>query len=239
MRGGEEGLLVGSLGLGAWDREVSVGATEGTVSVQVRGVGAVCALLALLVLAGCSSSSPPPPVGVVADSGFRPGPDGFTFQNYGNTLSDGAVPTNLTAADVEDAVRQRGVRRCRHRQVRPHPRGPGLDGSDEPGDGRRPLLRVLRGRRSGLAEQGKHQHLWGADHQRPGHRQQRHPAEHHRRGLGVPDPRLGAGQEDHREPQPDPGRTGEAAQAPSRPIPTPSPSGSEMAPAATPSPRTR
>ncbi len=71
------------------------------MSIQVRGVGAVCALLALLVLAGCSSSSPPPPVGVVADSGFRPGPDGFTFQNYGNTLSDGAVPTNLTAADVE------------------------------------------------------------------------------------------------------------------------------------------
>ena len=38
---------------------------------------------------------------VVADSGFRPGPNGFTFQNYGDTLSDGAVPTNLTPADVQ------------------------------------------------------------------------------------------------------------------------------------------
>jgi hypothetical protein len=57
-------------------------------------------LLALLVLAGCGSSSPPPKVGVVADSGFRPGPNGFTFQNYGDTLADGAVPTNLTPADV-------------------------------------------------------------------------------------------------------------------------------------------
>jgi hypothetical protein len=37
---------------------------------------------------------------VVADSGFRPGPNGFTFQNYGNVLSDGTVPTNLTPADV-------------------------------------------------------------------------------------------------------------------------------------------
>jgi hypothetical protein len=38
---------------------------------------------------------------VVADSGFRPGPNGFTFQNYGAVLSDGTVPTNLTPADVE------------------------------------------------------------------------------------------------------------------------------------------
>jgi hypothetical protein len=36
----------------------------------------------------------------VADSGFRPGPNGFTFQNYGTTLSDGTAPTNLTPADV-------------------------------------------------------------------------------------------------------------------------------------------
>jgi hypothetical protein len=36
----------------------------------------------------------------VADSGFRPGPNGFTFQNYGDVLDDGAVPTNLTPADV-------------------------------------------------------------------------------------------------------------------------------------------
>jgi hypothetical protein len=49
------------------------------------------------------------------------------------------------------------VRRCQHRQMRPHPRSPGLDAVDEPGHGRRPLLRLLGGRRSGLGEQGQHQ----------------------------------------------------------------------------------
>ena len=67
----------------------------------VGAFGALSVSLALLGLVGCSSSSPPPKVGVVADSGFRPGPNGFTFQNYGDTLSDGAVPSNLTAADVK------------------------------------------------------------------------------------------------------------------------------------------
>jgi hypothetical protein len=37
----------------------------------------------------------------VADSGFRPAPNGFTFQNYGDTLDNGAVPTNLTPADMK------------------------------------------------------------------------------------------------------------------------------------------
>jgi hypothetical protein len=55
----------------------------------------------LLGLTACGSSSAPPKVGVVADSGFRPGSNGFTFQNYGTTLTSGAVPTNLTPADVE------------------------------------------------------------------------------------------------------------------------------------------
>jgi hypothetical protein len=36
----------------------------------------------------------------VADSGFRPDPNGFNFQNFGTTLDDGTVPTNLTPADV-------------------------------------------------------------------------------------------------------------------------------------------
>src|SRR3974390_767656 len=70
----------------------------------VGTIGALGVWLGLLTGAAtaCSSSSPPPPpVGVVADSGFRPGPDGFTFQNYGAVLSDGTVPTNLTPADVE------------------------------------------------------------------------------------------------------------------------------------------
>ena len=73
----------------------------GTRTRSVRAGGALCVTLALLVLAGCSNSSSPPPVGsVVADSGFRPAPNGFTFQNYGGTLTDGTVPTNLTPADV-------------------------------------------------------------------------------------------------------------------------------------------
>jgi hypothetical protein len=62
----------------------------------------VCAgAVALPALAACSGSSSPPPVGVVADSGFRPGPDGFTFQNYGAMLANGATPTNLTPADLQ------------------------------------------------------------------------------------------------------------------------------------------
>jgi hypothetical protein len=72
---------------------------------QVRVTGAVCLCvcvgLATPALAACSGSSSPPPIGTVADSGFRPTPDGFTFQNYGDTLSDGSVPTNLTPADVQ------------------------------------------------------------------------------------------------------------------------------------------
>jgi hypothetical protein len=72
------------------------------------GVIAVLGLgLALPALAGCSgpskSAAPPTPaVGVVADSGFRPGPNGFTFVNYGDQLPDGfTTPTNLTPADVK------------------------------------------------------------------------------------------------------------------------------------------
>jgi hypothetical protein len=37
----------------------------------------------------------------VADSGFRPNTNGFVFANYGDALSDGVVPTNLTATDVQ------------------------------------------------------------------------------------------------------------------------------------------
>ncbi len=59
-------------------------------------VGAVLALSA----AACSSSSPRVPIGTVADAGFRPPDHGFPFENYGNTLPDGAAPTNLTADDV-------------------------------------------------------------------------------------------------------------------------------------------
>jgi hypothetical protein len=67
----------------------------------VRAIGVLCAALMSVLLPACSSSSKPPPIGTVADSGFRPGPDGFTFENYGATLSDGAVPSNLTPGDVQ------------------------------------------------------------------------------------------------------------------------------------------
>jgi hypothetical protein len=58
--------------------------------------------VAFLLAVGCSSSTPPSvPIGTVADSGFRPTANGLPFQNYGSELSDGAMPINLTAADVE------------------------------------------------------------------------------------------------------------------------------------------
>ena len=76
--------------------------TGGTMIKRWRGIGAVGATLSLLVVVvGCSSSSPSTPIGTVADSGFRPPADGLPFQNYGAELSDGAIPINLTAADVQ------------------------------------------------------------------------------------------------------------------------------------------
>jgi hypothetical protein len=58
--------------------------------------------VALLGVAGCTGSShKPAAIGTLADDTFRPAPNGYTFQNYGETLADGSAPTNLTAADVE------------------------------------------------------------------------------------------------------------------------------------------
>jgi hypothetical protein len=70
-------------------------------------MGAVALTVALLTVAACSSSnssSPPKnlPLGTVADDGFRPGQNGFTFQNYGDLLANGTLPLNLTAADVQE-----------------------------------------------------------------------------------------------------------------------------------------
>jgi hypothetical protein len=40
-------------------------------------------------------------MGIVADTGFRPDTNGFSFSNYGNgALSDGSIPTNLTVRDM-------------------------------------------------------------------------------------------------------------------------------------------
>jgi hypothetical protein len=63
-------------------------------------VGAVGLALASLAAAACSGSSPKTPLGTLADVGFRPSPNGFTFQNYGDTLADGSTPTDLTVEDV-------------------------------------------------------------------------------------------------------------------------------------------
>ena len=82
-------------------RRVRGGAADGTGRRQLRSIAVVFVSLALLATAACASSSPPPKVGVVADSGFSPSTNGFTFQNYGDVLSDGAIPSNLTPADVK------------------------------------------------------------------------------------------------------------------------------------------
>jgi hypothetical protein len=66
----------------------------------LRAVGVVGVTVALLA-AACSGSSSKTPIGTVADVGFRPGPNGFPFENYGLSLADGTTPTNLTAADLQ------------------------------------------------------------------------------------------------------------------------------------------
>ena len=75
---------------------------------SVRTVAVAASVLAVsVVLVACGGSGdsgpavPSRPAGTVADSGFRPGPDGLPFSNYGLSLADGAIPINMTAADVE------------------------------------------------------------------------------------------------------------------------------------------
>ena len=72
-----------------------------------RPAGATAALLAAaFAFAACGGGSEKGPAvadrpaGTVADSGFRPGQDGLPFVNYGDALSDGGLPSNMTAADV-------------------------------------------------------------------------------------------------------------------------------------------
>ena len=60
---------------------------------------------ALAACGGSSASGPRVPVypaGTVSDSGFRPGQDGLPFANYGDALSSGLAPTNLTPQDVQE-----------------------------------------------------------------------------------------------------------------------------------------
>jgi hypothetical protein len=64
------------------------------------GIVGVLGVTLALVAGACSGSSPKTPLGTVADAGFRPSPNGFTFENYGDSLADGSTPTNLTVADV-------------------------------------------------------------------------------------------------------------------------------------------
>src|SRR3974390_3224749 len=82
------------------------------MNINVTGRGGAIGVLGALILVwagACTNSvaaSGPNlatlPVGTVADNGFRPGANGFQFENYGGALTDGAVPVNLTAADVEE-----------------------------------------------------------------------------------------------------------------------------------------
>ncbi|MEV0794412.1 hypothetical protein [Kribbella sp. NPDC050459] len=73
----------------------------------MRAIRILSVALVSLALAGCTVSSPPTfKVGIIADSGFRPAPDGFTFDNYGDTLDDGTVPSELTSADVRSLFGQ-------------------------------------------------------------------------------------------------------------------------------------
>jgi hypothetical protein len=66
-----------------------------------RASGAVGVTLALLAVAACSGSSPSRPIGTLADAGFRPGPNGLPFENYGSVLANGATPIDMTAHDVQ------------------------------------------------------------------------------------------------------------------------------------------
>ncbi len=65
------------------------------------GLRAGVVVATLTTTAACSGSSPSSPLGIVADAGFRPNSNGFTFENYGQVLASGLAPTNLTASDVE------------------------------------------------------------------------------------------------------------------------------------------
>jgi hypothetical protein len=71
-----------------------------------RAIGALGVAISVLLVAACNSSSSSPPknlpVGTVADTGFRPNQNGFSFQNYGDSLSNGDLPINLTASDVQE-----------------------------------------------------------------------------------------------------------------------------------------
>ena len=65
------------------------------------GLRAGVVVATMTTTAACSGSSPSSPLGIVADAGFRPNSNGFTFENYGQVLASGLAPTNLTASDVE------------------------------------------------------------------------------------------------------------------------------------------
>lgn len=65
---------------------------------RLKAIGVLGAVVAMA--AGCSGSATSM-IGTVADSGFRPAQNGLPFRNYGTVLSDGDIPINLTAADVQ------------------------------------------------------------------------------------------------------------------------------------------
>jgi hypothetical protein len=71
------------------------------------GAGLFAVVVVLVALGGCGTTKSGPPVpklpaGQVVDDGFRPGSNGLPFENYGDVLSSGSAPTNMTPADVEE-----------------------------------------------------------------------------------------------------------------------------------------
>jgi len=69
----------------------STGTLGSTTSPQDQGAGTVASVT--------------PQGTILADNGFRPNPNGFGFQNYGDNLSvdgSGGKPTNLTPAELQD-----------------------------------------------------------------------------------------------------------------------------------------
>ena len=168
--------------------------------------------LVVLALAGCGGSSPGTPSGG-ADSGFRPGANGFPFQNYGNVLSGGGTPTNLTAHDVQmmfgDGVcADAQLRRC---DLIPEAQA-WLDSTNQAMAGGHcygfsVLAELLWQHKLNVATLGAAATTDLAIHNNQALQRQ------HRLLLGAADRRLGAVQADHRHSQPDLGHAGQGAQA--------------------------
>ena len=128
-------------------------------------------------------------------------------------LSDGAAPTNLTAADVQEMFGDGVCVDAQSRRCDLIPEAQAWLDDDQSGHGRAATASASRC----LAEliwQGKVKPARrGTSDRPPRSRQQRGPPAPARLRLDPADPRLGPVQADHRHPQPDPGQAQAGAQA--------------------------